>query len=1024
MLDENWGFLQEQDSADTNSYTLGRIGMHNVAIACLPQYGTISAAIVANNMIRTFSKSLRIGLMVGVGGGIPSATHDIRLGDIVISYPEGTCGGVLQHNMGKVEQSGEFRRTGSLDSPPRSLLTAVSNLRGAFLTDDPRYPEYLKTAINRTARTRKNFSRPDPKSDRLFKVEHGHPSNATECDGWCSPEWEEIRPERDDSDPQLHYGIIASGNTVIKDGQTREQLGQETGTLCFEMEAAGLMLDFPCIVIRGICDYADSHKNKQWQGYAALAAAAYAKELLGYVPRGHISQEKLVKDVCRVATELENINRGLKRRFDQQEDHHREYISKHFSEQQQRCHQAFKTSIYEQYKNINPDRVEGTCQWVLKNAQYLRWLESKCSDLLWISADPGCGKSVLAKSLIDNDFKASSSTVSICYFFFKDNDTQNRLATALCAVLHQLFAQRPQLLKHALPYWQKNGDRVQQEVDELWRIFMAATSDPESSSDTICVFDALDECCDIDQGRLIQRLGAFHRGTYSSSQATRLKFLVTSRPYDSIKEGFQTVTRFFPHIHLQGEIENNQIRDEINLVVKIRVEELAKTLSLRPEEAEDLEQRLLQMEHRTYLWLYLAMDDIRTTFRNSLRPNKEKIRLIPGSVNEAYEKILSRVPSYQGESVRKILQIITAARRPLTFDEMAMALGIAISPSSQTGEEARLDVQGLDRKIRHLCGLFVYISDTRIYLIHQTAREFLLCRHFTGSSLYHFELGDAESQMAEICVRYLVMHDLEDSRAQEMFNVQCLLGYAAIYWPDHVRNMSSLPEPRLMDVLFALYNTTKSRLRLWFPLFWRPKIFWSAPLMINWPEEPPKMSAIHLAAFNGHISILQALTTAYTGDIDQPDSSGITALMYSCGNGHYDAVDLLLAKGADANYWRPLWRGGNPTKARFASAPQAASERGYDDVVEMLLENGSGPNPHGICYRTALQIASEEGHDDIVEMLLKNGADPNAQRVYGGTALQIASREGYNDIVKILLKNGADPNAQGVYCGWGRSSPT
>ncbi|KAJ9200806.1 hypothetical protein DTO164E3_3956 [Paecilomyces variotii] len=785
MLDENWGFLQEQDSADTNSYTLGRIGMHNVAIACLPQYGTTSAAIAANNMMRTFSKSLRIGLMVGVGGGIPSATHDIRLGDIVISYPEGTCGGILQHNMGKVEQSGEFRRTGSLASPPRSLLIAVSNMRGALLTDDPRYPGYINTAINRTARTQKNFSRPDSQSDRLFKVDHGHLSTATKCDGWCSPEWEEIRPEREDSDPQLHYGIIASGNTVIKDGKTREQFGQETGALCFEMEAAGLMLDFPCIVIRGICDYADSHKNKQWQGYAALAAAAYAKELLGYVPRGQISKEKLVKDVCKITTGLENIDRRLKRSFYQQEYHHREHKSIHLSQQQQRCHRAFKTSMYEQYKNINPDRVEGTCQWVLKNEQYLRWLESKCSDLLWISADPGCGKSVLAKSLIDNDFKASGSTASICYFFFKDNDAQNRLATALCAVLHQLFTQRPQLLKHALPYWQKNGDRVQQEVDELWGMFMAATSDPVSSGGTICVFDALDEC-EVDQGQLIQRLRDFYNSTCSSSQGTWLKFLVTSRPYDRIEEGFQTITRSFSHIHLQGETENNLIH-EIDLVVKIKVKELARTLSLRQEVAEALEKRLLQMEHRTYLWLYLAMDDIRTTFRNSLRPDKEEIRLIPASVNEAYEKILSRVPSGQEGSVRKILQIITGARRPLTLEEMAMALGIATSPSSQTAEEARLDVQGLDRKIRHLCGLFVYISDARIYLIHQTAREFLLSRQFTGTSLYHFEFSDAESQMAEICLKYLGMHDLEDSRAQEKSNVQCLLGYAAVHWPGHVR---------------------------------------------------------------------------------------------------------------------------------------------------------------------------------------------------------------------------------------------
>lgn len=299
MLDENFGILQEQDRADTNSYTLGRIGLHYVAIACLPggQYGTTSATTVANNMIRTFSTSLRIGLMVGIGGGIPSATHDIRLGDIVISYPEGTCGGVLQHDMGKIEQDGEFHRTGSLNSPPRPLLTAVSSMRAALLTDDPRYPEFIKSAIKRNTRTRRTFGRPDPRSDRLFKVKHDHSGAVASCNK-CPKKWEETRSEREESEPQSHYGIIASGNTVIKHGATRERLRQQTGALCFEMEAAGLMLDFPCIVIRGICDYADSHKNKQWQGYAALAAAAYAKELLGHIPRGQVSQEKLVKDVC------------------------------------------------------------------------------------------------------------------------------------------------------------------------------------------------------------------------------------------------------------------------------------------------------------------------------------------------------------------------------------------------------------------------------------------------------------------------------------------------------------------------------------------------------------------------------------------------------------------------------------------------------------------------------------------------------------------------------------------------------
>ena len=298
MLDENFGTLEEQDNADTNIYTLGRIGKHYVVIACLGgQYGMTSATTVANNMMRTFSKSLRVGLMVGIGGGIPTATNDIRLGDIVISYPTDTCGGVLQHDMGKIGEDGKLTRTGSLNSPPRLLLAAANKMRTHMLTKDPSYPSYIEKVVQKNARTRRNFSRPELQSDRLFQTEYEHPSTAATCDN-CLAEWEASRSERKDNEPQPHYGTIASGNAVVKHGKTRDRLQKATGALCFEMEAAGLMLDFPCIVIRGLCDYADSHKNKGWQGYAALAAASYTKELLGYVPHGQVSQEKLVTDIC------------------------------------------------------------------------------------------------------------------------------------------------------------------------------------------------------------------------------------------------------------------------------------------------------------------------------------------------------------------------------------------------------------------------------------------------------------------------------------------------------------------------------------------------------------------------------------------------------------------------------------------------------------------------------------------------------------------------------------------------------
>ncbi|KAK2594096.1 hypothetical protein QQS21_008199 [Conoideocrella luteorostrata] len=290
---------KDQDATDANGYTLGRIGEHHVVIAVLPngQYGTTSATAVAINMNRTFSRSLRVGLMVGIGGGIPSAEHDIRLGDIVVSTPDGTCGGVLQYDMGKFVNDGKLQRTGSLNSPPRSLLIATAKMEQTTMIEDPSYPKYIEKAIQKNAQTKRNFGRPDASKDRLFQITYDHPANAATCSA-CLAEQEECREPRKDDVPQVHYGIIASGNAVIKHSATRERLRQETRAMCFEMEAAGLMTDFPCIVVRGICDYADSHKNKQWQGYAALAAASYAKELLSYVPVARVCKESLIADIC------------------------------------------------------------------------------------------------------------------------------------------------------------------------------------------------------------------------------------------------------------------------------------------------------------------------------------------------------------------------------------------------------------------------------------------------------------------------------------------------------------------------------------------------------------------------------------------------------------------------------------------------------------------------------------------------------------------------------------------------------
>jgi hypothetical protein len=533
---------------------------------------------------------------------------------------------------------------------------------------------------------------------------------------------------------------------------------------------------------------------------------------------------------CIGIDELKDEIKGTNKRLD------RAY-NQHWTDRQRRCHQAFKISNYEEQKNINPTRVKGTCQWALQNPEYIRWWESTYNDLLWVSADPGCGKSVLARSIID-DVQASSP-VTMCFFFFKDNDEQNHLATALCSILHQLFSQRPYLLHHAIPSWEKNGEekngeRLQQEVDELWRIFTAAAL-ADVSHNTICIFDALDECREMDQGQLIEKLQTFY--CQPSTKDTRLKFLVTSRPYDHIQDHFRAITDSFPHIHIKGEEENDQIGEEIDLVVKIRVRELAETVPLSLDVYQRVQQQLLQMENRTYLWLRLAIDDIRTTFKRSLRPTESSITLIPPSVNAAYEKILSRVPVDQTDIVKKILEIIVAARRPLTIREMAMALGIATCLGPRTTIQAGLDPIDLDEKLRQLCGLFVFTNHSKIYLIHQTAREFLIGKKNSNilNFAYWSSLSGAEDLMAEICLRYLLMEDLKDCEGKSGSNIRNLLEYSAVHWPDHVRHMNSTAY-QLTDLLHQMYNNVTTRFFLWFPIFWKANGGDAGKAFNGWPS--------------------------------------------------------------------------------------------------------------------------------------------------------------------------------------------
>ncbi|QRD90568.1 nucleoside phosphorylase [Aspergillus flavus] len=255
MLDEVHPDLSSS-LGDHNTYTLGTVGSHNIVIA----------SIVASQMMPRFP-SLRFSLMVGIGGGVPSRGADIRLGDVVVSNP--TKG---------------FRevRTGTLNKPSQLLLTALNKHQANNLLNGCDLSKHISQSAIMTSSHTSEFTYQGQEEDKLFHPEYDHMAPRRSCES-CDHTQLVNRPTRSSTEPRIHYGLIASCNQAMKDAKPRDRLARQLGIICLEMEAAGLVGHFPCLVIRGISDYAEFHKNDQWHGYAIATAAAYAKELLSVV---------------------------------------------------------------------------------------------------------------------------------------------------------------------------------------------------------------------------------------------------------------------------------------------------------------------------------------------------------------------------------------------------------------------------------------------------------------------------------------------------------------------------------------------------------------------------------------------------------------------------------------------------------------------------------------------------------------------------------------------------------------------
>ncbi|KAL9066656.1 MAG: hypothetical protein Q9161_007415 [Pseudevernia consocians] len=688
-------------------------------------------------------------------------------------------------------------------------------------------------------------------------------------------------------------------------------------------------------------------------------------------------------------------------------------------------------SDYRSDKELVSARVPGTCEWFFEDDRFLEWRDSSKSRLLWVSAGPGCGKSVLARALIDERRVCKDTTAStVCYFFFKDGQEQRtRGANALSALLHQLF-DNTNLITHALPSYKRYGEKLRDEFSELWEVLVKATGDSKAG-EIICILDALDECEENARNQIMEKLLRFcSQEETRQNLSSKLKFLVTSRPYDDLEQKFHRLSDVSTYMRFDGNEKSHEIGQEINLVIDAKIPHIMGDFS--DENRKRISDRLKEMDHRTYLWLFLTIDIIEKSPSRFRRKSDIDSLLfnLPSEISDAYERILSR--SVDEEKARILLELIIAATRPLSIEEANMALTIATQGKiCKAQRDLELwPLQSFASTVQNMCGLFVSVHDGKLFLIHQTAREFLIETSKSVGTPHKWKgclgMAAAHGTMFRICFDYLNLEDVASFRRDQKQNFY-LINYAANNWDTHYNSQADNLAKDSLKAARSLCNTSlpqgnwiRKRRNISFSNYIGSTELGIASMLgltyvveeclnegadINAQGvELIYNTALQAASANGHIEIVGMLLKKGADVNAQGDTHHNTALQIASANGYIGIVRTLLEKGADINA-----QGGY-----YNTALQTASTRGHSETVRLLLENGADINAQGGFYNTALQAASECGYIETVRILLENGANVNAQ---GGTicetALRAASRRGHSETVRLLLENGADINAQG-----------
>ncbi|KMU77168.1 Pfs [Coccidioides immitis RMSCC 3703] len=885
--------LLDPDSNDDNGYVFGSIGDHNVVIACLPSgvYGTVSAARVAKQMTTSY-KSIRFNLMVGIGGGVPSTKKDTRLGDVVVSKPTATSGGVIQYDLGKRTGPDQLKITGTLNKPPQVLLTAAAKLEARDILGQSQFSRYLSQIIERDQNGA--FAYPGADQDHVGeerKVRH--------------------RAARKTEAPKVHYGLIASGNQVMRHGLTRDRLALKNGILCFEMEAAGLMDNHPCLVIRGICDYADSHKNKQWQGYAAAAAAAYGKEILISIPAKPLQGPSVVR-----VRQSEILNALL---LTQPEDDRNSLIIR------------------------KGKRVENTCQWIMKNQQYRQWLEQTNSQILWLSGGPGKGKTILAIYLTEELERCVNLKSGTVLYYFCDNqdEKRNTALAVLRGLLHQLLEQHPYLAQ----YIEKFFDGVEttsytvSRFERLWRAFYTLLQNG-GLNEVVCVVDGLDECEDESLKLFLDSLHSLFLG--SKPLNTRFKLLLLSRAQPTFIE---SKLGRFPRLDLDVDCRH-ELRRDVEKYITAKVNELELEDQLEESRLKIVREALEKGADGTFLWVGFVADELKGKSKHKM---EEILTKVPKRLGDIYKRILHQMEDK--EQLARILQWVVLARRPLTLTELAIAVDIHDSNTQSCVEILKDQLSS--------CRQLLKVMGDSVSLIHNSAKDFLLGDVHSGIEAFCVR-EETHLVLARTCLDTIEVGHKTSNNIRSEPAESTLFPYASRYWLDHLRQVPDTIEQDLFSRQFFTPNSS-ARGR-WWADYWVKEQYGVAPT---------SFTLLHLAAYLESLHGLKCFLEKKrrsrfpSSPEHMKDSYGRTPLFWAASRGHGEVARLLLDNGANVN---------SKDKNKLTPLHVATTSE-HTKLMTLFLDRGAHIEAKGASGDTPLARAIENGSKEVIKVLLERGAN-------------------------------------------------